>query len=102
MITKSKLTLVAAIVAMAVASPALAQSFDPADGTGNVLPFAYRPSATRQRSVVVAPQNGQIATGRSGLHAFARVPQTSSAFDSTNWPSSNWPTTNDGMGNIGR
>ena len=75
MMTKSKLTLIAAIAVMTVASPALAQSYDPADGTGNVLPFAFGPGATKQRRTVVASQNDQIAAGRSGLHAFARVPR---------------------------
>ena len=102
MINKSKLTLIAAIAVMTVASPAFAQSYNPADGTGNALPFAYGPGATKQRSVGVPPQTGQITAGRSGLHAFARVPRTPSYFDSTDWPNSPWPTTTDGMGNIGR
>jgi hypothetical protein len=101
MITKSKLALVAAIAVMAVTSPAFAQSYDPSVGTGNVLPFAYGPGATKQRSVAVPPENDEIAAGRSGLHAFARVPRNPSVFDSTDWPNSTWPTTSDGMGNIG-
>ena len=75
MMTKSKLSLIAAIAVMTVASPALAQSYDPSVGTGNVLPFTYGLGATKQRSVAVPPQNDQIAAGRSGLHAFARVPR---------------------------
>jgi hypothetical protein len=74
MITKSKLALIAAIAVMTVASPAFAQSYDPADGTGNALPFAYGTGAIKQRSVAVPPQNDQIAAGGSGFHAFARVP----------------------------
>jgi hypothetical protein len=100
--TKSKLTLIAAIAVMTVASPALAQSYNPADGTGNVLPFSFGPGGAKQRWTVVAPQNDRVATRQSGLHAFARAPRTPSAFDSTDWPTSTWPTTNDGMGNIGR
>ena len=42
MIKMSKLALVAALVAVSVASPALAQSFNPRDGTGNVLPLQYQ------------------------------------------------------------
>jgi hypothetical protein len=75
MITKSKLALIAAIAVMTVTSPALAQSYDPSVGTGNVLPFEYGTGATKQRSVAVPPQNDQIAAGRSRLHAFARVPR---------------------------
>jgi hypothetical protein len=74
MITKSKLALTAAIAVMTVASPVLAQSYDPEEGTGNALPFAYGPGAAKQRSVAVPPQNDEIAADRSGLHAFARVP----------------------------
>ena len=76
MITKSKLALIAAVAVVTVASPAFAQSYDPSDGTGNVLPFAYGAGATKQRSVAVPPQNDQIAVGRSGLHAFARAPRS--------------------------
>lgn len=38
----SKLALAAALVAVSVASPALAQSFNPRDGTGNVMPLQYQ------------------------------------------------------------
>ena len=74
MITKSKLALIAAIAVMTVTSSAFAQSYDSSVGTGNVLPFSYGTGATKQRSVAVPPQNDQITAGRSGLHAFARVP----------------------------
>ena len=37
----SKLALIAALAAMSIASPALAQSFNPRDGTGNELPLQY-------------------------------------------------------------
>ena len=53
-------------VLTAFATPAFAQSFDPEAGTGNVLPFAHRPTA---------PQNEKIARSRSGLHSFALVPR---------------------------
>jgi hypothetical protein len=55
------------------ATPAFAQSFNPDDGTGNVLAFSHKPTA---------PQNEKIAIGRSGLHAFAMVPGPGSAFNS--------------------
>jgi hypothetical protein len=47
MINKSKFIMIAAVMTIAVASPALAQSFSPGDGTGNVLPFAYGPGGTK-------------------------------------------------------
>ena len=52
-----------------IATPAFAQSFDPDNGTGNVLPFSYAPTA---------PQNNKIVVRRSGLNAFAMVPRTPS------------------------
>jgi hypothetical protein len=42
MMKMSKLALAAALVAVSVASPALAQSFNPRDGTGNVMPLQYQ------------------------------------------------------------
>jgi len=55
---KSKLILAAALLVAGVASPALAQSFDPDNGTGNIV------------AGNTAPQ-----TDRSGLHAYAMVPE---------------------------
>ena len=52
-----------------IATPAFAQSFDPDNGTGNVLPFSSGPTA---------PQHSKIAVRRSGLNAFAMVPRTPS------------------------
>jgi hypothetical protein len=42
MIKMPKLVLAAALIAASVASPALAQSFNPRDGTGNVMPLQYQ------------------------------------------------------------
>jgi hypothetical protein len=64
MINKSKLALIAALVAMSATSPALAQSFNKGDGTGNELPFAYGPNGTKP-AWTVAPQNDKIATQQS-------------------------------------
>ena len=38
MVTKKKIAVIAAIAALGCASPALAQSFNRSDGTGNELP----------------------------------------------------------------
>ena len=59
-------------VLTAFATPAFAQSFDPDNGTGNMLSFSYKSTA---------PQNDKIAIGRSGLHSFAMVPTPGSAFN---------------------
>jgi hypothetical protein len=55
-----------------VATPAFAQSFDPDNGTGNVLSFSYKPTTS---------QIGKTAVRQSGLHSFAMVPGPGSAFD---------------------
>jgi hypothetical protein len=55
---KSKLVLAAALLAASVASPALAQSFDPDVGTGNIV--AGNPAPASQ-------------VDRSGLRAYAMV-----------------------------
>jgi hypothetical protein len=83
MINTSKLALVAVLAAMSVASPALAQSFNKGDGTGNNLSFAYGPGGTKP-TWTVAPENQQIAARQSnagkvavrqtGRNSFAAVP----------------------------
>ena len=75
MTTISKLALVAAIAAAGIASPALAQSFDPDAGTGNVLAFSYAPMGAPNDTVAARQTNhGKIARRQNGLHAFAMVP----------------------------
>ena len=64
MINKSKLALIAALVAMSAASPALAQSFNKGDGTGNNLPFTYGQNGTKP-AWTVAPESAQTAARQS-------------------------------------
>ena len=78
MISKSTLVLVAAIAA-GIASPALAQSFDPEVGSGNLA---------QANSATPAPQTDKIVARRNGLHAYAMVPAKSAATVSTD-PTSN-------------
>ena len=65
MISKSTLALVAAIAAVGIASPALAQSFDPDMGTGNIVGGNSAPIAAPQHKATVRA---------SGLRAYALVP----------------------------
>lgn len=58
----SKLILTAVLLTVGVASPALAQSFDPEAGTGNIVAGSPAP----------APR---VNDHRSGLHAYAMVPE---------------------------
>jgi hypothetical protein len=71
--TMKKLIAIVALTASVMATPALAQSFDPDVGTGNVLSF---------RNDQTAQQNDKIAARHRGLDAFAKVPWTSSAAES--------------------
>jgi hypothetical protein len=54
------------------ATPAFAHSFDPDNGTGNVLAFSHTPTS---------PQNGKTALSAGALRAYASVPRFSSAVD---------------------
>jgi hypothetical protein len=105
MINTSKLALIAVLAVMSAATPALAQSFNKGDGTGNAMPFAYGPGGTKP-SWTVAPENEQIAGRQSnvgkvavrrnghnavavapgrGLYDYAAVPFTSGS-DAANSP----------------
>jgi hypothetical protein len=79
MTNKSKLALIAVLAAMSVASPALAQSFNKGDGTGNNMPFAYGPGGTKpawtvpqeNEQTAARPSNaGKVAAHQNG-HRFA-------------------------------
>jgi hypothetical protein len=76
---KSKMNKFLTIVGLltVVATPAFAQSFDPDTGTGNVLTFAYTPTA---------PKNERTAIGQSGLHSFAMVPRVPAVGPGQNFP----------------
>ena len=75
----SKFALIAAIAAAGIASPALAQSFNPEAGSGNVAGFGYA-SAPAQADEYAVPQTSHAKTAarQGGLHAFASVPGPSS------------------------
>ena len=76
MTTISKHALIAAIVAVGIASPALAQSFDPEAGSGNVVPFSYAPIPAQNDTVAVRQSShAKVAARQNGLHAFAMVPR---------------------------
>jgi hypothetical protein len=79
MIRMSKLAIVGAIAAVSIASPALAQSFNPRDGTANLLPFSYGAGGAREYVGSAAVPAGQ---DQSGLHSFAMVPRDPPAWSS--------------------
>jgi hypothetical protein len=75
----SRITLIAAIAAVGIASPALAQPFDPEAGSGNVAGFAYAPTpAQNDEYIVPQTRHAKTAARQNGLHAFASVPGNSS------------------------
>jgi hypothetical protein len=67
MINQSKLGLIAALLAVGIASPAFAQSFDTTDGTGNGLPAYYGPRGGLHRG----PPPSRIAVYLSGHEGVA-------------------------------
>lgn len=83
MISKSTLTVLAALATLSIASPAFAQTFSKSDGTGNVSPSYYAQGGGFHAGTL-APQgeqfavrqgsHDQIADRRNGLRAFAMVP----------------------------
>lgn len=83
MTNTSKLALIAVLAVISAASPALAQSFNKGDGTGNAMPFAYGPGGTKP-AWTVAPENeqiagrqsnaGKVAVRQTGHNTFAAVP----------------------------
>jgi hypothetical protein len=82
MTNKSKLTLVIAVAASAIASPAFARSFDPDIGSGNNTTFAYEP-AIQQGTIAVHHDGREHRIGRrSGLNAFAMVADDRSGINS--------------------
>jgi hypothetical protein len=70
----STLAVIATVAAVGIASPALAQSFDPEAGSGNVVPFSYAPIAAQNDSVAVRQSSHANVARHNGLHAFARIP----------------------------
>lgn len=52
-------------VLTAVATPAFAQSFDPDNGTGNILPFSHGATAAH---------NDRTAVNQSAMRSYAAVP----------------------------
>lgn len=65
---KKLLTTLAALAV--IATPAFAQSFDPDNGTGNVLSLGSKPTA---------PLSDKVIIRHSGIRAYAMVPRTRSA-----------------------
>ena len=70
MIKRVKLAVIIALAA--AATPALAQSFDPDDGTGNVLPLSSQSVATE-----IAPHHTAVhAARRNGMDSYAMEPRS--------------------------
>ena len=67
MTVKSKLALIAAVAAVIFASPALAQTINGGDETGNDSPYSYQPAASN----AAVHHAGARAARRNGLDAYA-------------------------------
>jgi hypothetical protein len=79
MVTKSKIAMIAAVLGLISASPALAQSFNRADGSGNELPSYYDSQGGLHAGI--PSEQKQIVAHRSGLSAFASVSRAASSAD---------------------
>jgi hypothetical protein len=79
MVTKSKIAIVAAVLGSISISPALAQSFNRSDGTGNELPSYYDSQGGLHAGM--PSEQPQIVAHRSGLSAFASVSRGVSSSD---------------------
>jgi hypothetical protein len=77
MTDKAKLVLVGAVAAVIFASPALAQTINGGDETGNASSYSYQPAAAD----AAVRHAGARAARRNGLDAYAmeRRPQSNSA-----------------------
>ena len=70
-----KLLVIGAVAGLALAEPALAQSFNPDFGTANTLPLAYAPQSGTQAqdagrdAFAQAPERGIAQHGISGTSA---------------------------------
>ncbi len=68
-----KRAILAAVMALGIATPAFAQSFDGDWGTGNVLPFRYQTVASEGGQAIAHPSRRIHVARRSGLDAYAMV-----------------------------
>lgn len=68
---KTTLSVIAALAALSVASPAFAQAFSSGWGTGNVQQFAY---GSDGKGHAIVPGEQPAIQGRNGMHAFAYIP----------------------------
>lgn len=64
MTSKWKLVTIFTVATIAVVSPAFAQSFDPDEGTGNLVALSYQGAGAHK----------QAAIRRNGIDAFAMAP----------------------------
>ena len=65
MMNKWKLITIFTVATIGIASPAFAQSYDPDEGTGNLVAWSHQGTDSRK----------QAAINRNGIDAFAMVPR---------------------------
>jgi hypothetical protein len=71
----SAFVLVATVATAASALPALARSFDPKVGTGNIAPLNAAPAPqVHHRAAIRQTGRTMVAAREAGLHAFAMIP----------------------------
>ena len=75
MTNKSKIAMLLTIATIGIASPAFAQSFDPDNGTGNVLSFNNQSNNSYAQALPKVSTHRKATRHGEGLHAFAVAPR---------------------------
>jgi hypothetical protein len=69
-----KKIIIAAAFVTVIAAPAFAQSFNPEDGTGNVLPFAYAPTDHSGNNAYARSSANSAYAEHSAKSSYAKAP----------------------------
>ena len=78
MTNKSKTAMLVTLATIGITAPAFAQSFDPDNGTGNVLSFANQATESYAHAIPeISTRHETVAKHRVGFDAFAMAPQGS-------------------------
>ena len=75
MTNKSKIAILLTLATIGIASPAFAQSFDPDNGTGNVLSFNNQSTDSYAQMLPKISAHKRATNRHDGLHAFAMAPR---------------------------
>jgi hypothetical protein len=79
--------IIAAVVFVTViAAPAFAQSFNPEDGTGNVMPFAYAPTDNSGNNAYARSSANSAYAQAAPKRTASKHRSNAAEMDGTQWP----------------